>query len=260
EDPELTLSFDLVGTGFEWITGGQRINNYQQLLDNIHKWGNKPEDFEIYLQSFKYGMPPEGGWCIGAERATQGILGLPNIRQASLFPRDMERVDIRLKLLKKKKKREKRDVYADLVALLKDKGVDYQPYQHKAVFTSQEAAEVRGTKLEQGAKALVMYADKEPVFLVLSAASKVDSKVFKKAFGFKDLRMATPDQVEEITGVQVGAVPPFGNLFNLKTFVDQGLGKNKEIAFNAGKHTHSIKMSYASFVQVAKPALGEFSQ
>jgi nondiscriminating aspartyl-tRNA synthetase len=96
EDPKFTLSFDLVGTGFEWITGGQRIHDYAQLVKNIKKWGNKPEDFEIYLQAFKYGMPPEGGWCIGAERATQGILGLKNIREASLFPRDMERVDIRL--------------------------------------------------------------------------------------------------------------------------------------------------------------------
>jgi len=54
------------------------------------------KDFEIYLQAFKYGMPPEGGFCLGAERITMQILGLENIREASLFPRDMERIDIRL--------------------------------------------------------------------------------------------------------------------------------------------------------------------
>ena len=96
EDPEYTLSFDLLGRGLEWITGGRRINDYDQLIANIHKWGNREEDFELYLQAFKYGMPPEGGFALGAERITMQILGLGNIREASLFPRDMERIDFRL--------------------------------------------------------------------------------------------------------------------------------------------------------------------
>lgn len=96
EDPELTLSFDLLGRGLEWVTGGQRIHEYDQLVSNIKKWGNDPKDFELYLQAFKYGMPPHGGFAIGAERATMQILGLSNIREASLFPRDMKRVDRRI--------------------------------------------------------------------------------------------------------------------------------------------------------------------
>jgi len=80
----------------EWVTGGQTITDYDTLVENIKKRGNNPEDFEIYLQAFKYGMPPEGGFCLGAERITMQILGLENIREASLFPRDMERIDIRL--------------------------------------------------------------------------------------------------------------------------------------------------------------------
>jgi nondiscriminating aspartyl-tRNA synthetase len=96
ENPEFTQSFDLIGLGLEWITGGKRINDYQMLMDHVKKWGNKPEDFEIYLQAFKFGMPPEGGFCLGSERITANILGLKNVREASLFPRDMERVDIKL--------------------------------------------------------------------------------------------------------------------------------------------------------------------
>jgi nondiscriminating aspartyl-tRNA synthetase len=96
EDPEYTCSFDLIGRGLEWVTGSRRINDYGTLLEHIKTWGNKPEDFDIYLQAFKYGMPPEGGFCLGAERMTMQILGLENIREASLFPRDMERIDIRL--------------------------------------------------------------------------------------------------------------------------------------------------------------------
>jgi len=96
QNPEYTYSFDLLGRGLEWVTGGQRINNYEQLLLNIKKWGNNPDDFDIYLKAFKYGMPPEGGFALGLERMTMQILGLANIREASYFPRDMERVDFRL--------------------------------------------------------------------------------------------------------------------------------------------------------------------
>jgi aspartyl/asparaginyl-tRNA synthetase len=61
------------------------------------RWKCNPDDFETpYLQAFRYGMPPEGGFCLGLERITMNILGLANIREATLFPRDMERVDIRL--------------------------------------------------------------------------------------------------------------------------------------------------------------------
>ncbi len=103
-DEDYTLSFDLLCRGLEITTGGQRINDYGKLVSNIKKWGNKPEDFEFYLQTFKYGMPPEGGFAFGAERIVKQILGLENVREASLFPRDMERVDQRLSLLQPKKK------------------------------------------------------------------------------------------------------------------------------------------------------------
>jgi nondiscriminating aspartyl-tRNA synthetase len=102
QKPEYTLSFDILGQGVEWVTGSQRINDYQQLSDNIKKWGGHPRDFAFYLQAFKYGMPPEGGFCLGLERITQNILGLANVRQASLFPRDLERVDVRLSTIQKK--------------------------------------------------------------------------------------------------------------------------------------------------------------
>jgi len=105
EDPEYTLSFDLLCRGLEIVTGGQRINEYEKLVKNIKKWGNKIKDFRFYLQAFKYGMPPEGGFALGAERIVKQILGLGNIREASLFPRDMERIDQRLSTLQPKNKK-----------------------------------------------------------------------------------------------------------------------------------------------------------
>lgn len=104
EDPGYTLSFDLIGRGTEWLTGGQRINDLKKLEANANEWGVDLKKSELYLQAFKYGMPPEGGFSFGSERIVMHILGLANVREASLFPRDMERVDVRLSTLKDNKK------------------------------------------------------------------------------------------------------------------------------------------------------------
>ena len=95
-EPEYSLSYDLLFRGVEILSGSQRINDYEQLVKSIESRGMDPENFQIYLQSFKYGMPPEGGFSFGLERVTMHVLGLANVREASLFPRDMERVDVRL--------------------------------------------------------------------------------------------------------------------------------------------------------------------
>ena len=84
EDKTLTKSFDLIYDGLEITTGGQRINDYEMLKENIIKFGLNPEDFDFYLDTFKYGMPPHGGFAIGLERLTMKILKLSNIREAAL--------------------------------------------------------------------------------------------------------------------------------------------------------------------------------
>ena len=96
KDPEYSLSYDLLFKGVEVLSGAQRINDYEQLVESIKSKGMNPKNFEMYLQAFKFGMPPEGGFSFGLERMTMHMLGLANIREASLFPRDMERVDVRL--------------------------------------------------------------------------------------------------------------------------------------------------------------------
>ena len=100
KNPEETKSFDLLFRGVEITTGGQRINDYQHLLENIDKWGYKRENFSFYLEAFKYGMPPEGGCATGLERLTQKLTGLPNVKLATLFPRDLNRIDISLSKLR----------------------------------------------------------------------------------------------------------------------------------------------------------------
>ena len=93
EDSTLTKSFDLIYKGLEITTGGQRIHDYEMLKENIIKFGLNPEDFSFYLESFRYGMPPHGGFAIGLERLTMKILDLSNIRESTLFPRDIKRIE-----------------------------------------------------------------------------------------------------------------------------------------------------------------------
>ena len=92
EDPRTACKFDLLFRGLEITTGGQRIHNYEEQVEKMKAQGLDPADFESYLQSHKYGMPPHGGLGIGLERLVMKLLGLQNIRQASMFPRDITRL------------------------------------------------------------------------------------------------------------------------------------------------------------------------
>ncbi|MDO8503581.1 MAG: aspartate--tRNA(Asn) ligase [bacterium] len=96
KDPEYSLSYDLLFRGVEVLSGSQRVDKYDDLVEVIKERGMNPKDFEMYLQAFKYGMPPHGGFSFGLERMTMKLLNLANVREASIFPRDMERIDIRL--------------------------------------------------------------------------------------------------------------------------------------------------------------------
>lgn len=88
----LTHSFDLIFRGLEITTGGQRIHNYEQLRGSIASRGMNPDSFSSYLEVFKYGMPPHGGLAIGLERLTAQLIGLHNVREATLFTRDRFRI------------------------------------------------------------------------------------------------------------------------------------------------------------------------
>ncbi len=96
EKPEINEGMDLLCRGIEWLSGGRRINDFTQLMEHVEKWGMDPKKIEMFLEAFRYGSPPEGGFSFGAERLTMQILGLKNIREATMFPRDMHRIDMPL--------------------------------------------------------------------------------------------------------------------------------------------------------------------
>ncbi len=92
-DPKFTLSFDLLFKGMEITTGGQRIHSYEAQVDKMIKRGMDPEEFSNYLMIFKHGMPPHGGLGIGLERLTMKLLDEQNVRETTLFPRDVSRLE-----------------------------------------------------------------------------------------------------------------------------------------------------------------------
>jgi nondiscriminating aspartyl-tRNA synthetase len=92
ENPEETLGFDLIFKGVEIATGSQRIHKYEELVENMRKKGVNPKGLEFYLETFKFSMPPHGGWGLGSERIIQLILNLGSIKEAVLFPRDVKRL------------------------------------------------------------------------------------------------------------------------------------------------------------------------
>ncbi len=96
ENPDVNEGMDLICRGVEWLSGGRRINEYDQLMEHVKIWNMDPNKIKMFLEAFKYGVPPEGGFAFGAERITMQILGLKNIREACMFPRDMNRIDERL--------------------------------------------------------------------------------------------------------------------------------------------------------------------
>ena len=91
-DPEICKAFDMMHPRMELSSGAQRVHQHDLLVEQIAKKGLNPENFEFYLNPFRFGMPPHAGWGLGAERLVTTMLGLPNVREAVLFPRDRHRV------------------------------------------------------------------------------------------------------------------------------------------------------------------------
>jgi len=138
--------------------------------------------------------------------------------------------------------------------------VAFRFLEHAPVRTSEEAARVRGTLPEAGAKALVVLAESRPVHCVLPGNLRADNARLRAILGVRTLRFATPAELLELTGCVPGAVPPFGNLFGLPVLVDELLLEREEIAFNAGSQTASIIMRAADFTRLSGARACRFAQ
>lgn len=147
---------------------------------------------------------------------------------------------------------------------LDDEKIPYSILEHSPVFTSEQAALVRGhTKeggMKRGAKAMIIRSEGRFFQFVLPGDRKLDFKKIKTILHSESASLATPEEVEKVIGCAPGAVPPFGTLFGLPTYVDETLLENQEIDFNAGKHTISVTMKTKDWVKVVEPKVERFVQ
>ena len=146
-----------------------------------------------------------------------------------------------------------------LLAVLAAGGAVFEVIHHAPVRTSEEAAAIRGTPLEQGAKALVFQGDTSTLLLVVQAHRRLDSRAFKRAYGIKNLRLLPAEDLLALTGLEPGAVPPFGSLLDIPTYADERLLSMPRIVFNAGSRSTSVLLATADFIRLEQPVVGRFA-
>jgi Ala-tRNA(Pro) deacylase len=154
------------------------------------------------------------------------------------------------------------NTYEKIIQLIKDNNLSYKEIRHDPVRTSEEAAQIRGdVSLSQGAKALITKCrdninNKYFMMIVVPGDKRFNSKKVKALCSLKDITFAAEQEVIEITsGVVPGGVPPFGNLFNIKTIVEETLLNYEEIAFNAGDRSISIIMKSQDWRSLVNPVV-----
>ncbi len=259
DNKELTNTFDLLCAGTEITSGGQRRNTYESMVQGLKDKGMDPANFQDYLSIFKFGMPPHGGFGMGLERLTMTLLKLKNIREASLFPSDPKRIAgnrIKAKIFFGSE-----NIRNEIIRLIKHSDFAFQHLVHKPTPTSEESAQVRGSRLDEGVKALILRgkSSKKNYQFNIPSHLKLDMKAVADAVGEK-CEFEDPEVIRERFGLSIGSVPPFGTLINLDTFFDMRVSTCEQAAFNCGLLTESIIMKSADLLALVQPTLGVFAK
>ena len=148
-----------------------------------------------------------------------------------------------------------------LGAYLKENDVKFQQMTHPTAYTSQEVAAAQGVSGKQVAKVVIVKADEKPAMLVLQASTLVDFKKAAQAIGAKTVRLAEEGEFADLfPDCEVGSMPPFGNLYNIPIYADEGLAAVRDIVFEVGSHTATFKIRFADFARLANPKVAAFSK
>lgn len=144
---------------------------------------------------------------------------------------------------------------------LREQGVAFEHHTHSPVYTAQELAAEEHIPGRQVAKAVIVHAEERGyVMCVLPASQKLDLTKVGYALGVKRCRLAEESEMGELfPDSEIGAEPPFGNLYNMSTLVDSRLAEDSRILFPAGSHRDAIEMSYADYARLASPVVADIS-
>lgn len=143
---------------------------------------------------------------------------------------------------------------------LREHQVVYQIQHHPQAYTAQKIAECEHISGKKVAKSVIVHADGRQVLLVLPATCRVDLDKVSTCLGAQHVRLASESEFQNtFPGCEVGAMPPFGNLYNLPVWVEQSLTGQETIVFPAGTHTETMSVKYADFEQLIQPRIADFA-
>ena len=143
---------------------------------------------------------------------------------------------------------------------LDDNQIEYVTIRHSPAYTAQRIAALSHISGKELAKTVMIKIDGTMAMAVLPASYRVDFEQLRQDLPGKKIELATEEEFKYLfPDCEVGAMPPFGNLYNMDVFVAESLAEDEEIAFNAGNHTELIQMTYADFNRLVKPKIMHFS-
>ena len=146
-----------------------------------------------------------------------------------------------------------------VVDFLKKSGVNYEVSEHDEAFTAQQMAAVEHEPGRYVARPVIVKADGEYLMCVLPAPCKIDLRTLKGQMGAKSVELADENEIGSIfEDCELGAEPPFGNLYDLTTIIDKALEADDHITFQAGTHKKAIRMSMADYRRLVQPKVLEF--
>ncbi|MGH2655548.1 MAG: aminoacyl-tRNA deacylase [Actinomycetota bacterium] len=148
-----------------------------------------------------------------------------------------------------------------LRSYLWENGVAYEEHEHPKAFTAQEVAAAEHVPGRMLAKPVMVLADGRLVMLVVEAPDRVDLDRAQEALGAADVRLAQePEFAAAFPDCEPGAMPPFGNLYDVPVYVDRAVTGNDQIVFQAGTHTRTMSVRYADFERLVNPTVAEFAR
>ena len=143
-----------------------------------------------------------------------------------------------------------------LKRFLESEGVKYVTLSHSQAFTAQEIAASAHVPGKELAKTVMVKVDGDMAMAVLPADDRVDRELIQQAAGADAVELASESEFKDLfTNCELGAMPPFGNLWGMRVFVDQRLTEDEEIAFNAGSHSELVRLAYADFERLVQPEI-----
>jgi Ala-tRNA(Pro) deacylase len=147
-----------------------------------------------------------------------------------------------------------------VIEFLEESGVRYEVTEHEPAFTAQQMAAVEHEPGQYVAKPVIIKADDKCLMCVLSACYKVDLRALKKQLGVKRVELAEENEIEKLfPDCELGAEPPFGNLYDLPTYMDKALEEDDHIMFQGGSHERAVRMSMDDYRKLVAPNVLEFS-